>query len=155
MANTITGRILLIGEVENIHYQDKVFSKREVVLDCSRFDTMTGEKMENYPKFEFTGKHVDDLNNYQVGQFVTVSFVLSGRKVEKDGKTSYFTNITAFKIEPYQRYNSSAQQAQPAQAYTPPQTAAQSRQHVASPQPAPFPPNVDEQGNPAKDDLPF
>lgn len=109
MANTITGRILLIGEVENIPYQDKVFSKREVVLDCSRFDTMTGEKMENYPKFEFTGKHVDDLNNYQVGQFVTVSFVLSGRRVEKDGKTSYFTNITAYKIEPYQRYNSGAQ----------------------------------------------
>ena len=134
----------MIGEVENIHYQDKVFSKREVVLDCSRFDTMTGEKMENYPKFEFTGKHVDDLNNYQVGQFVTVSFVLSGRKVEKDGKT---------KIEPYQRYNSGAQQAQP---YTPPQPAAQSRQpQTAAPQPAPFPPDVDEQGNPAKDDLPF
>ena len=143
----------MIGEVENIPYQDKVFSKREVVLDCSRFDSMTGDKMENYPKFEFTGKHVDDLNNYQVGQFVTVSFVLSGRKVEKEGKTSYFTNITAYKIEPYQRYNSGAQQAQP---YTPPQLAAQSRQpQTAAPQPAPFPPDVDEQGNPAKDDLPF
>lgn len=153
MANTITGRILLIGELENIPYQDGVFHKREVVLDCSRFDTMTGEKNENYPKFEFTGKHVDDLNNYQVGQFVTVSFVLSGRMVEKDGKTSYFTNITAYKIEPYQRYNSGAQQAQP---YTPPQPAAQSCQpQTAAPQPAPFPPDVDEQGNPAKDDLPF
>ena len=143
----------MIGEVENIPYQDNVFRKREIVLDCSRFDTMTGEKKENYPKFEFTGKHVDDLNNYQVGQFVTVSFLLSGRKVEKDGKTSYFTNITAYKIEPYQRYNSGAQQAQP---YTPPQLAAQSRQpQTAAPQPAPFPPDVDEQGNPAKDDLPF
>lgn len=153
MANQITGRILLIGEVENIPYQDKVFSKREVVLDCSRFDTMTGEKNENYPKFEFTGKHVDDLNNYQVGQFVTVSFVLSGRKVEKDGKTNYFTNITAYKIEPYQRYNNGVQPAQP---YTPPQTAAQSYQpQTTAPQTAPYPPNVDGQGNPEKDDLPF
>ena len=146
----------MIGELENVPYQDGVFHKREVVLDCSRFDTMTGEKKENYPKFEFTGKHVDDLNNYQVGQFVTVSFVLSGRRVEKDGKTSYFTNITAYKIEPYQRYDNGAQQSQQAQTYTPPQQAAQSHQPQASaPQPAPFPPDVDEQGNPAKDDLPF
>ena len=143
----------MIGEVENIPYQDKVFSQRGVVLDCSRSDTMTGEKMEHYPNFAYTGTHADDLLNYQAGQFVTVSFVLSGRKVEKDGKTSYFTNITAYKIEPYQRYNSGAQQAQP---YTPPQLAAQSRQpQTAAPQPAPFPPDVDEQGNPAKDDLPF
>lgn len=155
MANTITGRILLIGEVENIPYQDKILRKREVVLDCSRFDTMTGEKKENYPKFEFTGKHVDDLNNYQAGQFVTVSFLLSGRKVEKEGKTTYFTNITAYKIEPYQRYNNGAQQAQPSQPYTPQPVVQNHQPQTTAPQPTPFPPDIDEQGNPAKDDLPF
>lgn len=104
MAYTITGKILLIGSVESFPYQDKVFRKMELVLDASRFNPMTGEQYKNYPKLEVIGKHVDELSSFQVGQLVTVSFAISGRRIEKDGEVSYFTNLQAFKFEPYQRH---------------------------------------------------
>lgn len=109
MAYTITGKILLIGSVESIPYQDKVFRKRELVLDASRFNSMTGEQYKNYPKLEVIGKHVDELSSFQVGQLVTVSFAISGRRIEKDGEVSYFTNLQAFKFELYQRHGQGAQ----------------------------------------------
>lgn len=102
MAYTITGKILLIGSVESIPYQDKVFRKRELVLDASRYNPMTGEQYQNFPKLEVIGKHVDELNGFQAGQMVTVSFAISGRRIDKNGEANYFTNLQAFKFEPYQ-----------------------------------------------------
>lgn len=116
MAYTITGKILLIGGIESIPYQDKVFRKRELVLDASRFNSMTGEQYKNYPKLEVIGKHVDELSSFQVGQLVTVSFAISGRRIEKDGEVSYFTNLQAFKFELYRRHNNQAQGERPANA---------------------------------------
>lgn len=116
MANTISGKILVIGQIENIPYQDKVFSKRELVLDATRFDPMTGEPFENYPKVEFSGKHVNDLDAFQVGQLVTVSFVLSGRKSVKDGVTNYFTNVQGYKVEAFQNNHFQPQQSYQRQA---------------------------------------
>ena len=109
MAYTITGKILVIGNIESIPYQDKVFRKRELVLDASRFNSMTGEQYQNYPKFEVGGNHVDELNNYHIDQMVTVTFAISGRRSEKNGQVGYFTNLQAYKIEPYQRYNNQSQ----------------------------------------------
>ena len=105
MANTITGKVLLIGQTEAIPYQDKVFYKREWVLDASRFDQYSGQKFENYPKLEFVGNNCSQLDQFQIGQLVTVSFVLSGRKVEKDGNVNYFTNASGYNIEHYVRQN--------------------------------------------------
>lgn len=166
MANTITGRILLIGQTEAIPYQDKVFYKRELVLDASRYDQYSGNKFENYPKFEMTGNNCSQLDQYHQGDLVTVSFVLSGRKVEKDGNVSYFTNVTAYKVEPYQRMAQQPQNYVPqtSQSPAPYQQATQQPQMAQQPQNAapaasqqPFPPAVDENGNPigGEDDLPF
>ena len=165
MANTITGRILLIGQTEAIPYQDKVFYKRELVLDASRYDQYSGNKFENYPKFVMTGNNCSQLDQYHQGDLVTVSFVLSGRKVEKDGNVSFFTNVTAYKVEPYQRVvqpqNNGIQPSQPTALYQP---SAQQQQMAPQPQNVapvagqqPFPPAVDENGNPigGDDDLPF
>ncbi len=146
MANTQTGRVLLIGDTQHIEYQGKTFQKRELVLDASRYDQFTGEKYENYPKFEFTGRHADDLDAYQVGQLVTVSFILSGRKAERDGKTAYFTNVTAYRIEPY------SHGAQPSQASRPspvtPGTPITPNGPTLPQEPSPAP-------QPVQDDLPF
>lgn len=149
MANTITGKILVIDQTESIPYQDKTFYKRELVLDASRFDQFSGQKFENYPKFQFTGNNCSSLDQFQIGQVVTVSFVLSGRRVEKNGQVSYFTNVTGYKVEPYVRKNQPQQVAQPVQ------QAAPSYQPEAA---QPFPPAVDENGNPLggeDGDLPF
>lgn len=150
MANTITGKILVIGQTEAIPYQDKTFYKRELVLDASRFDQYSGQKFENYPKFEFTGNNCSSLDQFKIGQVVTVSFVLSGRRVEKNGQVSFFTNVTGYKVEPYVRQNQPQQVAQPVQ------QAAPSYQPESA---QPFPPAVDENGNPLgtgdDGDLPF
>lgn len=74
MAFQISGIIQQIGNTESIPYQDKVFKKRELVLDCSYRNQFTGQiERANYPKFEFAGNHVDDLNGFNMGDIVTVS----------------------------------------------------------------------------------
>lgn len=173
MAFQISGIIQHIGNTESIPYQDKVFKKRELVLDCSYRNQYTGQiQRANYPKFEFTGNHVDDLNGFNMGDIVTVSFSLNGSRSEKDGQVRYFTNVQGYKIEKYQsRYNQQQGGNQTAQAAngnqpTPTQGACQSAQQAAmesatnaAAPPAPnFPPAVDENGNPIQgnnDDLPF
>lgn len=170
MAFTISGIIQKIGNTESIPYQDKVFKKRELVLDCSYRNQFTGQiERPNYPKFEFTGMHVDDLNNYQLGDIVTVSFSLNGSRSEKDGQVRYFTNIQGFKIEKYQtRYNNQPQgEYQGTQATNGTQSNTPQPNYANAPQAAQqaalndsnFPPAVDEQGKPiggdTKDDLPF
>lgn len=170
MAFQISGIIQHIGNTESIPYQGKVFKKRELVLDCSYRNQFTGQiERTNYPKFEFTGNHVDDLNGFNMGDIVTVSFSLNGSRSEKDGQVRYFTNFQGYKIEKYQsRYNQqqggnqTAQEANGNQP-TPTQGACQSAQQAAmesarAASAANFPPAVDANGNPIQDnndDLPF
>lgn len=174
MAFQISGIIQHIGNTESIPYQDKVFKKRELVLDCSYRNQFTGQiERANYPKFEFTSNHVDDLNDFKIGDIVTVSFSLNGSRSEKDGQVRYFTNVQGYRIEKYQsRYNQQQGVNQPTQAVngnqptttqgtgqmSAQQAAMESARNAAAP-PAPnFPPAVDENGNPIQgnnDDLPF
>lgn len=172
MAFQISGIIQQIGNTESIPYQDKVFKKRELVLDCSYRNQFTGQiERANYPKFEFTGNHVDDLNGFNTGDIVTVSFSLNGSRSEKDGQVRYFTNVQGYKIEKYQsRYNQQQGGNQPTQVVngnhptnsqgagqmSAQQAAMGSARNAASA--SNFPPAVDENGIPIQgnnDDLPF
>lgn len=171
MAFQISGIIQHIGNTESIPYQDKVFKKRELVLDCSYRNQFTGQiERANYPKFEFTSNHVDDLNDFNIGDIVTVSFSLNGSRSEKDGQVRYFTNVQGYRIEKYQsRYNQQQGVNQTPQAAngnqpTPTQGACQSAQQAAmesarnAASASNFPPAVDANGNPIQgnnDDLPF
>ena len=171
MAFQISGIIQHIGNTESIPYQGKVFKKRELVLDCSYRNQLTGQiERANYPKFEFTGNHVDDLNGFNMGDIVTVSFSLNGSRSEKDGQVRYFTNVQGYKIEKYQsRYNQQQGGNQPTQAVngnqpTNSQGAGQMSAQQAAMESARaasasnFPPAVDANGDPIQgnnDDLPF
>ena len=105
MANTMTGRVLLIGNVEEIPSKSggEPFKKRVVVLNCTHSNF--GEVYENYPSFEFSGKHVDDPADFAVGEIVTISFALQGTKYQKSANdpVKYFNTISGYKIEKYQR----------------------------------------------------
>lgn len=172
MAFQISGIIQQIGNTESIPYQDKVFKKRELVLDCSYRNQFTGQiERANYPKFEFTGNHVDDLNGFNTGDIVTVSFSLNGSRSEKDGQVRYFTNVQGYKIEKYQScYNQQQGGNQPTQVVNGNQpTNSQGAGQMSAQQAAMgsarnaasasnFPPAVDENGIPIQgnnDDLPF
>lgn len=174
MAFQISGIIQQIGNTESIPYQDKVFKKRELVLDCSYRNQFTGQvERANFPKFEFTGIHVDDLNAYNIGDIVTVSFTLNGSRSERDGQVRYFTNVQGYRIEKYQsRFNNQQQGgnqvSQGRNSYQPTNNQAASQQGlqqaysgVTAPgaSDSPFPPAVNENGQPigagANSDLPF
>lgn len=150
MPNQMTGKILYIGKVDNISYNEgtKTFQKRTVVLDSSHYDQFTGEKYENYPSFDFTGKHLDDVNAFKEGDLVTIYFVIQGKSSVKDGQQKFFNSVVGFKIEQFQRQG---QQVPPQQIAS--TTQAPLQQTTAQPQ-SKFPPQVDANGVP-KDDLPF
>lgn len=111
----MTGRVLLIGNVEEIPSKSggEPFKKRVVVLNCTHSNF--GEVYENYPSFEFSGKHVDDPADFAVGEIVTISFALQGTKYQKSANdpVKYFNTISGYKIEKYQRGGQTQQQAPP------------------------------------------
>jgi len=82
-----SGPILNIGETQTF---GSGFTKRELVI--------TTEADSKYPqavKFEVTKDKCVELDQYKLGQNVTVSFNLRGN--EYNGK--YFVNLQAWKIE--------------------------------------------------------
>lgn len=118
MANQVIGKIFQIGNTEPIKSKDgsKTYYKRELILDATRFDGITGERgFDNFPTFEFSGDKCSELDQFKVGEIVTVYFDLQGTKYEKEGQTKFFTRIRGYKVE-------RRQVQQPAQPqYAPPQ----------------------------------
>ena len=97
---------------------------------------------------------MNELDNFKVGDLVTITFALNGRPFDKDGKTTYFTSVNGYKIEPYQRPNGSYQQPNESgvNSSNPPST----QQPTNGQKEQPFPPQVDDDGNTNNDDnLPF
>ena len=103
MANTMTGRILSIGDIESVQGKNgNTFKKRTLVLNCTYSNY--GEVYENYPSFEFSGRHVDDLSGFNVGDIVTVSFVIQGNKYKKENQPEkFFNTIAGYKVEYHHR----------------------------------------------------
>lgn len=93
---TITGEVSRIGQTVNISSKGgKEFLKRELVLDCSRYDQFSGEKHSNLISITFMQKHCMDLDSCRVGDKVEVSYAISGR--EWNGKV--FNDIVGYKVE--------------------------------------------------------
>lgn len=102
MANQITGTIIQIFPTQNMTSKDgsKTFQRRELLMDCTRFDPYTGERgYENTPIMEFSGDKCIELDQFKIGQVVTISFDLQGSKYTQDGVEKYFTRIRPYKIE--------------------------------------------------------
>lgn len=137
MANTLTGKILFIYPTQKIPSKDgsKVIVKRAIVIDCTRFDKYTGERgFENTPMLEFIGDRCDELDNYQAGQVVTISFDVKGTRYRNsDNVEQIFTRVQPYRIELRQTVQSSEPVQQQAKS---------------------FPPHSDANGN-VNDDLPF
>lgn len=139
MANQITGKILYIYPTQQIPSKDgsRTILKRGIVVDCTRFDPYTGERgFENTPMLEFIGDRCAELDKFQVGQVVTISFDIQGTRYRnKDNVEQIFTRVQPYRIEPRQTGQPSA----PVQQLTPQPTYQQPPQN--------FPPPVDVNGN--------
>lgn len=55
--------------------------------------------MENYATFHFVQKRCAELDALRENDLVEVTFMLSGRKYEKDGQIKYITDIIGYKVE--------------------------------------------------------
>ena len=98
MANQITGRIIEIGQIVQIPSKTggNSFTKREFILDATTYDPYTGERSEyeNVIPLEFSGDKCAELDRFNQGDVVTVSFVLQGRSWStQDGELKRMVSI--------------------------------------------------------------
>jgi len=95
MSFEINGR--LADKFETQKVSDR-FQKREFVLEIKSTGA-TGYEFVDFIKFQATQDKCSLLDQVQIDDTVKVSFNLRGRKWEKDGQVSYFTNLEAWRIE--------------------------------------------------------
>lgn len=145
MANQITGRLVYIGQPQEIPSKNggNPFVKREFLLDATTHDPYTGERSqyENILPLEVSGDKCAELDQFLVGDVITVSFALQGREwTNQDGQVKRMVSIRCYKLEARRPIHQSAP--------------AQQSPIQPGPMPQQFPPEVDANGN-TKDDLPF
>ena len=105
MALKVIGKVYSVGQTQQIASKNggQPFLKREIVLDATRYDGLTGERgYDNFPMFEFSGEKCAELDAFKLGDVVEVSFELQGSFYkDKDNVERNFTRVRAYKIEPY------------------------------------------------------
>lgn len=137
MSFEINGRLTEKFETQKI--SDR-FQKREFVLEVKSTGT-TGYEFVDFIKFQATQDKCSLLDQFDVDDMVKVAFNLRGRKWEKDGQVSYFTNLEAWRIDKTQNETSEPPIQTPGQDTVPDQD-------------APFPSQPPENDS-GIDDLPF
>ena len=145
----VYGRVIALSPVQEIPSKEvgkPAMKKRELYLDCTRYDSITGirDERENKPLLEFGGdKLLDKLAalDLKKDDVVGVKFAIQGTpyKDEKSGKTKVFTAIRCYDIEVIRKADGSAVQ-----------------QSAPKPEPAPAPQAAPQQtSQDGKDGLPF
>lgn len=94
MSYEITGTIIEIYDAVDVSSK---FKKREFVLE--KKEQSNSFEFTDYIKIQLTQDKCSLLDQFRKGEQVKVSFNLRGRKWEKEGNISYFTNLEAWKIE--------------------------------------------------------
>jgi hypothetical protein len=69
------------------------FKKRDLIIEVE------DGAYKQILKFQLINERCDLADKLRAGQDVEVSFNLQGREYSKDGKTSYFTNLTAWRVK--------------------------------------------------------
>ena len=89
----ITGK--LVEKYETQVVSDR-FKKREFVLELP---DETGNGYINYAKMQLVQTKCDIIDRFNVGDTLRINFNIKGNRVERDGKTAYFSNLDAWRIE--------------------------------------------------------
>lgn len=88
----ISGKLIEIFDAKQI---SEKFRKREFVVEYSE-----NEQYPQYIKFELTQNNCELIDSYSKGDFVKVHFDLRGKPwTNKNGETTYFTSLSAWKLE--------------------------------------------------------
>jgi len=81
---------------ENIVEVTTAFRKREFVIEVVN---ERNSDWNDFIKFQLTQDKCALVDQYEIGDTLKVAFNIRGRKWEKDGNISYFSNLEAWKIE--------------------------------------------------------
>lgn len=166
MAYRISGRVLIIEPTQTFQSKNgNTYTKRDLIITVRKFDQYTGQPVDdsdNTPKFTFIGDKCQRLDSIKVGDIVTISFDIAGRKYDKDGRTEYITDFRPIAVDVMNQPQVYSQPTPPptAQPYVP-QPPQSGFQPFSQPNQSPFPP-MPQQGPQAGnmdakqgDDLPF
>lgn len=90
----ITGKLVEKYDTQNV--SDR-FKKREFVLEL--VEEVNGNPYTNYAKMQLVQNKCDILDRFNVGDNLRVNFNIKGNRYEKEGRTSYFSNLDAWRLE--------------------------------------------------------
>lgn len=144
----ITGKLY---SVENAKTFDSGHMVQEFYLDCTHYDPFTGEKKDNFIKFQNWNEKIN-FNNILPNDNIKVSFGIKGSwYIGRDGNNYFSQNLNAYKVEKVVPLVGGVPKPQAASQQTTPPTPA-----IVYPETPPqvaVPPTSSE--NEEDDDLPF
>lgn len=73
------------------------FKKREFVVE--KTENSSGREFTEQIKFQLTQDRCALIDSFELNEIIKITFNIRGRKWEKDGNVSYFTNLEAWRIE--------------------------------------------------------
>ena len=94
MSYELTGK--LIAKYDTLQ-RTETFKVREFAVEKS--EDINGRTIVNYVKFQCVQDKTTIVDRVNIGDNIKVYFNIKGTKWEKDGKTSYFTNLDAWRLE--------------------------------------------------------
>jgi len=94
MSYEMTGK--LVAKFETVQ-RTETFKTREFVVEKS--EEITGRTIVNFIKFQCVQDKTAMIDRVNTGDEIKVYFNIKGTKWEKDGKTTYITNLDAWRIE--------------------------------------------------------
>lgn len=162
MSNQISGRVIGISKEQTVASADQSrqpLRKREIYIDCTRYDPYTGERSqyENKPLLEFSGDKVLEkvnpkLDTIKKDDIVTISFDIQGTPYTEKatGKTKVYTAIRCYDIEVRRKAGEAAPAPAPAT-----QAPASAPQEPAPMAQSPFVGEAQAQGQQKDPNLPF
>jgi hypothetical protein len=94
MGYELTGKLIIKSDTVQ---KSESFKTREFVVE--KTDDINGKVISNYIKFQAVQEKTNIVDRVNVGDEIKVHFNIRGTKWDKDGRTSYFTNLDAWRIE--------------------------------------------------------
>jgi phosphoketolase len=94
MSYEMTGK--LVAKFETVQ-RTETFKTREFVVEKS--EEIGGRNIVNFIKFQCVQDKTAMIDRVNTGDEIKVYFNIKGTKWEKDGKTTYITNLDAWRIE--------------------------------------------------------
>ena len=94
MSYELTGK--LIAKYDTVQ-RTETFKVREFAVE--KTEDIGGRTIVNYAKFQCVQDKTAIIDKVNIGDDIKVYFNIKGSKWEKDGKTNYFTNLDAWRIE--------------------------------------------------------